>query len=261
MSKVGFIPLFVAFVLAMPATMLATASGQQPSVFLPLVEESRSPKIDGYWTSSGEWSMASETVQNYDDDTVLVIRAMRDIDNVYVLLEMPKDRVVDGTGGICFDTQSDGGAYMNPDDYCYVRGTTLRAYQGDGRTTLMQQMPLDPDVLGERGLSGANSPYESGNHVTYEFRVPMDNIGEHVQYGFYATYDTVGQSNNYTYYYSWPESSTASFLRVNSPRSWGVATTSDVAIPEFPLPVLGAIAGVVGLVAVITRSRFLKGYR
>ncbi len=261
MSKIRIIPMIMAFVLVMPLMFSASASGQQPYIFLPLVEESATPRIDGYWTSSSEWKTGTETIQNYDDDTTLVIRAMRDLDNVYVLLEMPKDRVVDGTGGICFDTASDGGAYMNPDDHCYVRGTTLRAYQGDGRTTLMQQMPLDPDVLSERGLSGANSPYESDEHVTYEFKVPFDVIGEHDRYGFYVIYDTVGQSTNFTYYYSWPDSKNASFLRVNSPRAWGIITTSDQVVPEFPLPALGAIAGTVGLVAVITRSRFVKSFR
>jgi len=218
------------------------------------------PTIDGTWTSSSEWNNASETVQNYTDSTNLVIRAMRDADFVYVLLEMPEDFMIDGHAAICFDTLSDGGAYMNPDDICYILGETLREYHGDGRTTLMQQAPKSPNVIAERGLSGSNSPYGSTrDHVTYEFRLSADYIGsEQVSYGFYVSFDTIKEPTNFSYFYSWPDTGSPEYLRVASPRSWGILTTSESEIPEFPLPVIGALAGVIGIVAVVTRTRIFK---
>ena len=260
MSKVSFIQLLFIFAMTIVALPIS-AFAQQPTIALPLIEASDKPEIDGLWTTSDEWSKASLASLNYTDGTQLVIRAMRDGESVYVLLEMPQDFVVDGHAAVCFDTLSDGGAYMNPDDYCFVLGENLREFHGDGRTTLMQQIPLEPDVVADRGLSGTNSPYRSASdHVTYEFQVPMDHIGaDRTQYGFYVTFDTLGQTTNYSYYYSWPDSKSASYLRVASPRAWGIASTSsDVEIPEFPLHVVGAIAALVGIMAIIGRIKILK---
>jgi len=250
----------VVFSLAVLAAFPLAASAQQQVIFMPLVEDTKMPTIDGTWTSSTEWDRASETVHNYTDGTSLVIKAMRDADFVYVLLEMPRDFIVDGHAAICFDTLSDGGPYMNPDDICYVRGETLREYHGDGRTTLMQQAPRSPNVIAERGLSGSNSPYSSDrDHVTYEFRLDADYIGsERIYHGFYVSFDTVKEGTNFTYFYSWPETGSPEYLRVASPRAWGVLTTSESEIPEFPVPVLGALAGVIGIIAVATRTRIFK---
>jgi hypothetical protein len=252
--------LVVSFALAILGAFPASAFAQQPSILVPLAGST--PTIDGVWTSPSEWSKASETVANYTDGTRLVIRTMRDADTFYVLLEMPKDYVVDGHGAICFDTLSDGGPYMNTDDYCYLLGEVLREYHGNGRTTLMQQAALTPGIRGERGLSGTDSPYHSArDHVTYEFSVDIGRIGdETTHYGFYVTYDTRGQTSNASYFYSWPVSESAAYLRVISPRSWGLITTveSDLAVPEFPLPILGAIGGIIAMLAMMNRMKFLK---
>jgi hypothetical protein len=254
------IAVIVSFLLALLAAVPGNASAQQPIVGLPLVEEAE-PEIDGAWTTDTEWSGASELMVNYTDGTRMAIRGMHDSDFVYVMLEMPDDYVVDGHGAICFDTQSDGGTYLGMDDYCFVVGTTFREYHGDGRTTLMQQAPLDQFVVGQRGLSDSASPlYSTNPHMTYEFRIPLDYLGsEKTQFGFYVSFDTRGHESNYTYYYSWPDFKTAEYLRTASPRSWGIASlTSDASVPEFPVPVIGALAGIVGLVAILSRTRFIK---
>lgn len=249
-----------AFSIAMLSGLPGIASAQQPIIAMPPAEDI-DVKIDGVWTGGSEWSKASETIVNYTDGTRLAIRAMHDADFLYVMLEMPDDTVVDGHGGICFDTLSDGGPYLGRDDYCYVMGTAFREYHGDGRTTLMQQAPLDQFVVAQRGLSDSNSPlYSSKGHMSYEFKIPRDSIGsENTQFGFYVSYDTRGQDNNYTYYYSWPDYKSAEYLRVASPRSWGVASLSeDAAVPEFPVPVIGALAGIVATVVVLTRTKLIK---
>ena len=125
----------------------------------------------------------------------------------------------------------------------------------------MQQAPLDQFVVGQRGLSDSMSPlYSSKPHMTYEFRIPLDYLGsEKTEYGFYVSFDTRGQTNNYTYYYSWPDYKSAEYLRVASPRSWGIASlSSDASVPEFPLPLIGALAGIVGVVAVLSRTKLMK---
>jgi hypothetical protein len=236
------------------------ASAQQPIILLQPVENVN-PEIDGSWTSPSEWSKASETLANYTDGTRMVIRGMHDGDFVYVMLEMPDDYVVDGHGAICFDTLADGGTYMAADDYCFVMGTTFREYHGDGRTTLMQQAPLDAFVVAQRGLSDSKSPlYSSKPHMTYEFRIPLIYLGsDKTHYGFYVSFDTRGQENNYTFYYSWPDYKSAEYLRVASPRSWGVATLSpDTEIPEFPASLVGALAGIAGVAAIMTRTKLFK---
>jgi hypothetical protein len=248
------------FSIAMLASLPGFASAQQPVLVFPPVEDA-DVDIDGMWSSASEWSMASETSINYTDGSRLTIRGMHDADFVYVMLEMPDDYIVDGHAGICFDSLSDGGPYLARDDYCYVIGTSFREYHGDGRTTLMQQAPLDQFVSAQRGLSDSNSPlFSTKGHMTYEFKVPRHSLGSaNTQFGFYVSFDTRGQDNNYTFYYSWPDYKSAEYLRVASPRSWGIASLSaDAEVPEFPVPVLGALAGVVATVVVLTRTRLLR---
>jgi hypothetical protein len=250
----------VSFLIAMLAGSPVLANGQQPILALPAAEDLEI-EVDGVWTSASEWSKASETVINYTDGTRLAIRGMHDADFIYVMLEMPDDYVTDGHGAICFDTEGDGGPYLGEDDYCYVMGTSLREYHGDGRNTLMNQAPLDQFVAAQRGLSDSKSPmYDAKSHVTYEFKVPRDNLGsDKTEYGFYVSYDTRGQTNNYNFYYSWPDYKSAEYLRVASPRSWGVASLSaDASVPEFPVPMIGTLAGIIGLAVVLTRTKFLK---
>ena len=250
----------IAFSLAILAGYPGFALAQQPVVPLPLAGNA-DVKIDGKWSSAGEWSKAIVTMENYTDGSRLAIRGMHDTDFVYVMLEMPDDYIVDGHGAICFDTEGDGGTYLAVDDYCFVMGTALKEYHGDGRTTLMQQAPLDTFIAGQRGLSDSVSPlYSSKPHMTYEFRVPLNYLGsDKTNYGFYVSFDTTGQTNNYTYFFSWPDYRGAQYLRVASPRSWGIASlSSDADVPEFPIPAIGALVGIVGAVAVLTRMKLFK---
>lgn len=263
MIAVRFMLLYLGSFLTILAMLPATVLAEKPSIALPLSEDAdASTTIDGVWTTPEEWSKASETFVNYTDGTQLIIRGKHDLKSLYFLLEMPQDYLLDGHAAVCFDTLDDGGPYMKADDYCFVLGSTdLKEYHGDGRTTLMQESGSNQQIVASRGLSNENSPYKSDkNHVSYEFKVPMEYLGDHgVDYGFYVTYDTRGQTANYTYYYSWPDYKSASYLRVVSPRDWGqVEISSDTVVPEFPVPVIGIIAGTIGVVAVITRTRFLN---
>jgi len=256
MSRATFPILVVAAGLIGIAALPAFAATKGPAIFVPR-SETAAPILDGTWTNPQEWSKASETFVNYTDGTHLVVRAKHDLDRLYVLLEMPNDYVLDGRAGICFDTLKDGGPYMKSDDYCFVLGDALREYHGDGRSTLMYAAALNSDVTASRGLSGPNSPYEPNkNHVTYEFGVPLEYLGsDFTDYGFYVVFDTRGETTNYTYSYSWPDFESESSQRVISPRDWGqVVISSDVNVPEFPLPVVAYIAGAVGIVAILTRT-------
>lgn len=243
--------------IAVLAGVSGAAHGQESSVVLPFVKGS-SPVIDGVWTSSKEWADASVTMVNYTDGSRLAIRGMHDEDSVYLMLEMPDDNISDGHAAVCFDTQGDGGTYMEFDDHCFVLGTVLKEYNGDGRTTLMQQTALEPSVVAQRGLSDSKSPlYSAKSHLTYEFKVPHVYLGsQRSQYGFYITFDTRGQDNNYTFYYSWPDFKTAEYLRVVSPRSWATLSLSaDANVPEFPIPVFGGLAAAAGIAIALARSR------
>ena len=251
--------LFVATALIVMAALPAFAVSDNPPIFIPR-SESAVPTIDGVWTSSDEWRKASETIVKYADDTELIIKANHDTEKLYVLLEMPNDYVLDGHASICFDTSNEGGPYMKADDYCFVLGSTLGEFHGDGRSTLMQDTMLNPNASGARGLSGANSPYESDkDHVTYEFAIPLDYLSDRTEYGFYVVFDTRGQTTNYTYYYSWPDFNTESSLRVQSPRDWGqVIISSEVNVPEFPMPLIALVTAVTGIIAILTRFNHFK---
>jgi hypothetical protein len=240
-------------------------TAQEQIISLPVTTDADVPVIDGVWTTTDEWSKASETYQNYTDNTKLVIRGMHDETFIHILLAMPRDYVVDGRAGICFDTLNDGGPYMKPDDVCFVLGQRLEEFHGDGRSTLMQETGIPLKVDGKRGLSGSNSPYQVGGeqHVSYEFKIPIDYISgvNQTLFGFYVVYETRGESTNYTHYYSWPDYESSSSLRVAAPRGWGLVSVSSSTeipeVPEFPLALAGLMAGLIGMIVVAsTRMRF-----
>ena len=261
--------LFAMLLLAVSTLTVGTfipVTAQQQMVSFPASDDMDVPVIDGSWTTTDEWSKTSETYQNYTDGTQLVIRGIHDGAFMHILLEMPHDYVLDGRAGVCFDTVNDGGPYLKPDDVCFVLGQRLEEFHGDGRSTLMQETGLRMDVEGERGLSGSNSPYESGKeHVTYEFKMPVDYITStnRTQFGFYVVYETRGETTNYTHYYSWPDYESSSSLRVAAPRGWGIvsitsSSNSTTEVPEFPLPVVGLIAGLIGIIVVASRTTIFK---
>lgn len=267
MSSMVLFAMLILTVSTLTVGTFISVAAQQQMISLPATDDMNVPVIDGSWTTTDEWSKASETYQNYTDDTQLVIRGIQDGAFLHILLEMPRDYVLDGRAGICFDTLNDGGPYMKPDDVCFVLGQRLEEFHGDGRSTLMQETGLLMDVEGERGLSGSRSPYESGKeHVTYEFKIPVDYIGSsgnQTQFGFYVVYETRGESTNYTHYYSWPDYESSSSLRVAAPRGWGIVTiasnsNSTTEVPEFPLPVVGLIAGLIGIIVVARRTTIFK---
>jgi hypothetical protein len=257
----------LSFLMIFISAITLPALGDRPAITLPLVKDSEKLiAIDGVWTSLNEWSRASLMIVNYTDGTQLVIRGQHDSSSLFMLLEMPEDHVLDGRGAVCFDTNNDAGPYMNPDDYCFLVGSNDRLieYNGDGRTTLMQQAALNPSVAGARGLSNESSSNKSAeSHVTYEFKIPLKELGDHNSYGFFVTYETRGQDSSYTYNYSWPDYNSAASLRVASPRDWGhVEISSQSVVPEFPLQTVGIIAATtLGIFALTTRTKIFKLYK
>lgn len=234
-----------------------TSFAEENSIIIPKLEDN-APKVDGVWTSSNEWSQASVTFTNYTDGTQLITRAKHDLDSLYVLLEMPQDNREDGHGVVCLDTLNDGGPYMKTDDYCVTLGSSLRVYQGDGRTTVMEDQVAIFQVQAARGL--AVSPYSSEEHMSYEFKIPLKEFDAiATDYGLYINFDTQGRTDNFTYHYSWPNLESDSYLNAPPPRSWGqISLSPDVNVPEFSIPVIGVTAGMVGLMAILTRTMLFK---
>lgn len=238
---------------------IPSAIAQENSIVAP-ISGGDAPVIDGVWTSAGEWSQASLTFANYTDGTQLVIKAKHDWDSLYVLLEMPKDNKIDGHGVVCVDTLNDGGPYMKTDDYCFTLGSSFRVYRGDDRTTVMtDEIAATREMQAARGLT-SNSPYGSGEHASYEFKIPLKGSGQiATDYGLYVNFDTRGQADNFTYHYSWPDLESDSYLNAPQPRSWGkISLSPDANVPEFSASVIGAIASVVGLAAILTRTMLHK---
>jgi hypothetical protein len=242
---------------------------QQPSISPTLIESSDAPILDGVWTEPDEWSNAVETFVNYTDGSRLVVRTLHDENSVFILLEMPDDHLVDGHALVCFDTLHDGGYNLEPDDYCFALGGNAREYRGDGYSKVGQQRDLVGGVVIERGLSGSNSPYyEVQNHVTYEYKIPLDYIGRSAEYGFWVTFDSPGEVVDKAAKYYWPESARGSYFKVAPPREWGLlvvstvapGTTADGTVPEFPASVMAGVAAI-GLAILFARKRFGRQFK
>jgi hypothetical protein len=149
---------------------------------------------------------------------------------------------------------------METDDFCFTLGNLGRVYQGNGKTTvMMHEIPVSRDLQAAWDLT--TSPYSSGEHVSYEFKIPLREFGPvATEYGMYTAFDTRGQTDDFTYYYSWPEFKTDSYLDVPTPRLWNkISLSPDADAPDFQFSVIGGIAAIVGLVTLLTRTKLLKG--
>jgi len=249
-------------------TSMPISFAQVDSIAAPL-SDGNAPNIDGFWTNSSEWTQSGGMLVNYTDDTQLFIHTKHDANFLYILLEMPGDRLVDGHGVVCIDAENDGGLSMSTDDYCFTQGTSLRIYRGDNRTTTMRtEVAVFGSVQAARGLT--TSYHSTDEHVSYEFKIPLEEYGAiGNEFGMYVTFDTRGRTDSYTHLYSWPDVKTNSYLDAPPPKSWAKITLfpstdvpePQVSVPEFPVSAISGIAAVASLVAILTQTSLLRKVR
>ena len=211
------------------------------SITLPYSENI--PNIDGQWSTSVEWTDASENIIQNGFGWTVYIRAKQNQTHIFVLLDFITDQSQgEDLVGVCFDTHDDGGDIPKTDDYLFTPGGVYDVIcQGTNMSYPNDWVWINkpPEALMLKGFSSNHDPYEGGqNHRVYEFQVPCRHLGEGANYGFYAyVYDDSTQT-----LLQWPGNAGGVLRDSNpdffssAPGNWGdIRSDPDHPfIPEFP---------------------------
>ena len=84
-----------------------------------------------------------------------------------------------------------------------------------------------PDFVAHGGMSGKNDPYVWAPHATYEFRIPIEQIGFQDEYGFFVQVFDGNDVKTYPKEFSgkYPQ-------KIPSPTKWGKIISPDRSITE-----------------------------
>jgi len=218
--------------------------------------------FDGKWTFATEWKHSSLYDLQYDDGRI-VVRLSHDFENIYVLLDVLTDRTkshIADSAMICFDTNVDGGNFLNNDDFCFqaaMDSSNPKMFQGGSNSVIsgnLKNIENHPDLITVGGFSDNNDRYSKIPHATYEYKIPIEIIGYSDVYGFYIQVFDADKNIRYT----WPEGSiNEKFPYISSPDKWGKLISPDKSIPEFEFPLLLSIPAFL-MVIYFSKKKFLS---
>jgi len=200
--------------------------------------------FDGKWTFLHEWKSTTEDKINFDDGTKFVIKTGHDYENIYVMINFISDTKNDvnlDKGIICFDKENEKNKSPDENDYCFWITSGSKkpiSIKGDSNFSSVgnwKNISNNPSLIAIGGISDQNDRYTKIPHLTYEFKIPIEQIGKTDVYGFYvAVYD--GSTDNW---YSWPKDTTVlNYPFIPSPDQWGDLISPDKSIPEFEIPLI-----------------------
>ena len=174
-----------------------------PSINVPY--SANAPNLDGQWTTSTEWTDASEYKISNQVSTAY-IRTKHNSSSLFVLVDFVSDQTGSASDsistfdycGLFFDLLNDGGLYPESDDYflshyyissTYKSGLQTYVSQGTGMNKEDNNWKVIDTPNGfilDRGFSATNDPYENNkNHRIYEASAPLEFFNENIT-GFYV---------------------------------------------------------------------------
>ncbi len=249
--------IFTLLILSFIFPFLSLANGEEIAI---TITSGQLPVIDGTGSYATEWKQSAEHVTSYPDGARLALRSVHDRDNIYLLLDMITDTVINKNrdfGIVCFDTKNDGGDRSKDDDYCFLatqRSNASITYRGGGDFALNNYLNKIPNPNGAKAIAGVSNQFDRYTdipHAMYEFKIPTEIITRSNVYGiYYAVYDAdTGKV------YSWPESTIATYPYVPAPDQWGRLVSPDNSLPEFQNVSIAALTGILLFTVLITRTR------
>jgi len=221
-------------------------------------------EFDGIWTHHTEWKPTS--LKQIDTKNGPIYFRFAHQDNfVYFLIDVVADKNPEKNADkaiICFDTENDKTLLPNQDDYCFISvlgrnvGHTIQGGSFISTQNYFKKITNHENFIGIGNISDENDRYSKTPHSSYEFRIPTDVINRSNVYGFYV--GVFDQSENTLY--SWPPSATSHYTKIPSPSTWGTLVSPDSSLPEFHLPFIPIIVGLIGIL-VITQSKINNLFR
>ena len=192
-------------------------------------------QFDGDWTFMSEWNHSSYDDFRFDDDRQLVLRTAHQDGFFYVMVNYLTDFTYNHIADraiVCFDGY-DTSSMADESDWCYAvsresgNGHTLQGGSPIAQTSHFNLVKNHPDFVAHGGTSGENDPYVTAPHATYEFRIPIEQIGFQNEYGFFVQIFDGNDVKTYPKEFSgkYPQ-------KIPSPMKWGKMFSPDRSISE-----------------------------
>ena len=192
-------------------------------------------QFDGGWTFTSEWKHSSYDNFLFDDDSRFVLRTAHQDGFFYVMINYLTDFTYNHIADnaiVCFD-----GYYTSniadETDWCYAvssesgNGHTLQGGSPIFQTSHFNLVKNHPDFVAYGGMAGKKDPYVWAPHATYEFRIPIEQIGFQDEYGFFIQIFDGNDVKTYPKEFSgkYPQ-------KIPSPTKWGKIFSPDRSISE-----------------------------
>lgn len=215
-------------------------------------------EFDGLWTDPNEWKPTSQT-EMVTDNGLIYLRYAHQDNFIYFLIDAVADKNPEKNSDraiICFDLKNDKTIFPNEDDYCFISilgksiGHTLQGGSYISTQNYYKKIPNPENLIAIGNVSNINDRYSPIPHASYEFRIPTDFVGRSNVYGIYVGVFDKSESKMY----SWPDSATTHYTKIPSPSTWDELVSPDKTLPEFPLPLVSVVIGILGIL-IITRLK------
>jgi len=241
------------FVLIWPVSLVYAQS-------IPITISNAMEKVifDGKWTFPLEWKKSSyDSIRN--NSTIHVLRSAHQDEFIYLMLDAIKDTSIDNGKDyavVCFDTKNDQSAKPDDNDYCFkviLGSDKVETFQGSDESGAFKVVKNHIDLIGIGGTSDENDRYTKVPHGTYEFRIPIKLLQRTNLYGFYV--EVFDFSNSITV--TWPGNTNlnSNISNQESPDTWGIIYSPDKSLPEYDVPILVLVIGILSSIFVFYRVR------
>jgi len=194
--------------------------------------------FDGRWTFPTEWKISAAEIIKYENNEKIYLRTSHYEDFIYVMINFETDIHVDKNSDkatICFDSENENNSKPTENTYCYTvalgqnQGSTFQGGTNFVNKGYMKQIEDFDGFIAIAKPSDENDRYNNNPHATYEFRIPIDQIGRTDNYRFFVS---VFEANS-DKFYTWPKDLREHTLEFPTMDKWGILVSPDKTLPEF----------------------------
>lgn len=194
--------------------------------------------FDGRWTFPTEWKVSAAEIIKYENNEKIYLRTSHYEDFIYVMINFETDMHIDKNSDkatICFDSEDEKNSRPTENTYCFTialgqnQGNTFQGGTDFINNGYMKQIENNGSFIAIAKPSDENDRYNKNPHATYEFRIPIEQVGRTDNYSFFVS---VFEANS-DKFYTWPKDLRGNILEFPSPEKWGMLVSPDKTLPEF----------------------------
>lgn len=219
--------------------------------------------FDGKWTFGTEWKKSSSESIMYDDGKQIFLRTAHYEDYIYIMINFVNDHSLDinsDKATVCFDPNNKRELKPTENDFCFsvtLGKSTGQTFSGESNLVnkgFLKKVNNFEGFVAVADSSDENDRYNNIPHSTYEFKIPIDQIGRTDNYGFF--FSVFEASSNK--FYTWPKDIRENIFDFPSPQKWGIIVSPDKSLPELPWNIVIFISFLILMATFPFTARFLK---